>query len=68
MRKYEIIPALGEFAADFDLDAIADGAFELTADYNGDGVQTGNAYYVEREGVDFWDVVESADISGIQKN
>lgn len=50
---YEIEPALGSFASDFDEDAkraIADEAFELT-DYG----------YAQREDVDFWDVVQAHD-------
>ena len=60
---YEIKPALGDFVDDFDLDAIADEAFEYVVDLDENGVQHGNGYFIEREGVDFWAIVQKHDIS-----
>ncbi len=51
-----VIPALGEFAADYDAEAIAREAFE--------GVEDGLSYYfVQREDVDFWEIAAKHDIS-----
>ena len=47
-----IEPALGEHAADFDMDAIFHDFFEYDEDARG---------FVEREDVDFWDVAQAHD-------
>ena len=50
LLSYEVIPALGEFAKDFDAEAIAREAFEF------DG-----KHWVQRDGVDFWEVAKKYD-------
>lgn len=61
--NYEIAPALGDFVDDYDIDAIAAEAFEYVVDLDEDGVQHGNGYFIEREGVDFWAIAKKHDIS-----
>lgn len=61
--NYEIAPALGDFVDDYDIDAIASDAFEYVVDLDEDGVQHGNGYFIEREGVDFWAIAQKHDIS-----
>ena len=56
-------PALGEYADDYDLDAIADDMLELNTDLDEFGRVIANTNkYIERGGVDFWDVVERHEI------
>ena len=50
---YEIEPALGKYADDFDMESIANEAYEY-AYPNG---------YKQRENVDFWEVASKYDIS-----
>lgn len=61
---YDIKPALDEWWEDYDLEAIAEEAYELVTneDENG-GIQIGNPYYVSRDDVDFWDVVQAHDMT-----
>ena len=50
----EIVPALGELAGDYDVEAIAREAFE--------GVADGSGYHLtQRDGVDFWEIVAKHD-------
>ena len=51
--EQSILPALGEYADDFDIDGIFDDCFTYE-----------DGYFVPREGVDFWEVAEKHDISG----
>lgn len=60
---YEVKPALGEWAGDYDLEAIANEIFKFTADEDEDGIQIGDPYYIERDGVDFWEVVQAHDMT-----
>ena len=55
--SYEVVPALGEFVDDFDVEAIAREAFEYV-----DGA------FVQREDVDFWEVAKAHDVSGMVLN
>lgn len=55
--SYEVVPALGEFVDDFDVEAIAREAFECV-----DGA------FVQREDVDFWEVAKAHDVSGMVLN
>lgn len=52
----EIKPACGDFAEDYDLDAIASEIFEYVTDVDDNGIQRGNGYFVERADVD-WDAI-----------
>lgn len=57
--------ALGENAADYDLEAIAKATYELVIDENEDGQQLANtARFIEIPGVDFWEVVAMHHING----
>lgn len=58
---YEVIPALGDFADDYDAEAIAREAFEMKTD----GLR---CWYVQREGVDFWEIAQNHDITGGKYN
>lgn len=58
---YEVIPALGDFADDFDAEAIAREAFEMKTD----GLR---CWYVQREGVDFLEIAQNHDITGGKYN
>lgn len=60
---YEIEPALGELAGDYDLRAIADEMFELVVDEDEDGTQISDPYYIERDDVDFWEIVQAHDLT-----
>ena len=51
----EIIEPLGEYAGDFDIDAIADEAVSSLGDCRG---------FVVKQGDEFWAIVERHDISG----
>ncbi len=53
--SYEVVPALGEFVDDFDVEAIAREAFEYV-----DGA------FVQREDVDFWEVAKKHDTKADQ--
>lgn len=53
---YEIDPVCGEFPDDYDVYAIANELFEFTSDVDENGIQHGNAYFIEREDMD-WDAV-----------
>lgn len=53
---YEVDPVCGEFPDDYDVYAIARELFEFTSDVDENGVQHGNAYFIEREDMD-WDTV-----------
>ena len=61
--NYQIAPALGDFVDDYDIDAIAAEAFEYVVDLDEDGVQHGNGYFIERDGVVFWAIAQKHDIS-----
>ena len=50
-----INPALGEYAAEFDIDEIADEMLNWHNDIN----QLGNNGFMEDESKDFWEVVEA---------
>lgn len=50
--NYEVIPALGDFASDYDAEEIAREAFEYV-----------DGYFVQREDVDFWEIAEKFDTS-----
>lgn len=63
---YEIEPALDELADDYDLRAIAEEAFELIVDEDEDGIQIGDPYYIQREDVDFWEVVKAHDLTATE--
>ena len=54
---YAIEPMCGEFPDDYDVYAIANELFEFTSDVDEDGIQRGNAYFIEREGVDWEDIM-----------
>lgn len=54
---YAISPMCGEFRDDYDLYAIANELFEFTADEDESGIQHGNAYFIERDGVNLEDVM-----------
>lgn len=54
--SYAIDPVCGEFPDDYDVYTIARELFEFTSDVDENGVQHGNAYFIEREGMD-WDAV-----------
>jgi hypothetical protein len=54
--SYAIDPVCGEFPDDYDVYAIARELFEFTSDVDENGVQRGNAYFIEREDMD-WDSV-----------
>ena len=54
---YAISPMCGEFSDDYDVYAIANELFEFTADEDENGIQHGNAYFIERDGVDWEDVM-----------
>lgn len=60
---YEVKPALDELAGDYDLEAIANETFELIVDEDEDGIQIGDPYYIERDDVDFWEVVQAHDMT-----
>lgn len=51
--EQEILPALGEWAADYDVDAMARELFEYDTDTR----------RLEPTGADFWDVAERHDVS-----
>lgn len=59
--SYAIEPACGEFVDDFDTAAIANELFEFTSDIDENGVQHGNAYFIERKGVDWEEVYAKHD-------
>ena len=59
--SYAIEPALGEFVDDFDTEAIANEIFEFVTDVDEDGIQHGNGYFVEREGMDRNEVMQRHD-------
>ncbi len=59
--SYAIEPALGEFVDDFDTEAIANEIFEFVTDVDEDGIQHGNGYFVEREGMDWNEVMQRHD-------
>lgn len=50
--EQSILPALGDYADDFDVDAIFDECFVYR-----DGC------FVPRDGVDFWEVAKASDVS-----
>lgn len=54
--SYAIDPVCGEFPDDYDFYAIARELFEFASDVDENGVQHGNAYFVERDDMD-WDAV-----------
>lgn len=59
--SYAVEPACGEFVDDFDTAAIANELFEFTSDIDENGVQHGNAYFIEREGVDWEEIYAKHD-------
>ena len=59
--SYEVVPALGEYVDDFDAEAIASETFEYVVNIDDNGVQHGNGYFIQREDVDFWEVVKKYD-------
>lgn len=60
----EVIPALGEFVGDYDLDAIFEEAYEMRHEENEKGQTVGDVWFQQREGVDFWEVAQRHDHSG----
>ena len=62
---YAVEPYCGEYSSDYDLYAIADELFDFTADIDEDGVQHGNAYFIERDDVD-WEEVYAKHDHGVQ--
>jgi len=68
--KYEWIgevlkPALGEYAAEYDLDAIAYDLLDWHTEYNEKGKELDNySGYTENPGLDFWEVVERHALNG----
>lgn len=52
---YEVTPALGDFADCYDREAIARECWEYDEERRG---------FVEREGVDFWEVAARHDLTG----
>lgn len=52
---YEVVPALGEFAEDYDVEEIAREAFEMKAE----GLRV---WFEQREDVDFWEVAAKHDL------
>lgn len=58
---YEVAPALDEFVDDFDVVEIASETFEYVVNIDDNGVQHGNGYFIQREDVDFWEVVKKYD-------
>ena len=58
-----IKPVCGDFVEDYDLDAIASEIFEYVTDVDDDGIQHGNGYFVERDGVDWNEVMQKHDHS-----
>lgn len=59
--SYAVEPALGEFVDDFDTEAIANEIFEFVADVDEGGIQHGNGYFVEREGMDWDEIMQRHD-------
>lgn len=60
----EVIETLGDYADDFNVDAIAADCYTLAAFVDNDGTQYGDAFFaqvVDARG--FWESVESHDIS-----
>ena len=72
--EYGIIPALGDFVDDFDVDEIFERYYDVYVPCNEDGVQVGNVEIVPRwtlehpewedqDGTDlFWEVVQECEI------
>ena len=55
-----IIPALGDYAAEHDIDAIADEMLNWHNEVDGNGdINLGRSSFVENDGQDFWAVVEN---------
>lgn len=52
---YEVSPALGDFAECYDREAIARECWEYREEFQG---------FVEREGADFWEAAQRADVVG----
>ena len=63
--EFEIIPALGEFVEDYDLEALEDELVEMVQEFNEDGIQVGNTMYKVKDlpGDEFFEVIASHDIS-----
>lgn len=59
--SYVVEPALGEFVDDFDTEAIANEIFEFVTDVDEDGIQHGNGYFIEREDMDWNEVMQRHD-------
>lgn len=59
--SYAVKPALGEFVDDFDVYAIANELFEFVTDVDEDGIQHGNGYFIEREDMDWNEVMQKYD-------
>ena len=55
-----ITPALGDYAAEHDIDAIADEMLNWHNEVDGNGdINIGRSGYMEDEDKDFWEVVEA---------
>ena len=55
-----ITPALGDYAAEFDIDQIADEMLNWHNEVDGNGdINLGGSGFVENDGQDFWTVVEN---------
>ena len=61
--SYAVEPALGDFVDDFDTEAIANEIFEFVTNVDEDGIQHGNGYFVEREDMDWEEVMQRHDRS-----
>lgn len=62
--RREIADALGEYADDFDIDAIAADCYAFAAYVDDDGTQYSDAFFVQVvDSCDFWEIVKRHDIS-----
>lgn len=59
--RYAVEPVLGDFVDDFNTEAIANELFEFVTNVDENGVQHGNGYFIEREGMDWEDVMQRHD-------
>lgn len=53
--NYEVVPALGEFADEYDVEEIARGIFDYV-----------DGHFEQREGVDFWEVAQAHDLTAAE--
>lgn len=63
--QLEIVPALGEYRDDFDIQAIQRETTAVVLEFNDAGTQLSNAYYcMDTADPDtFWDIVQAHDIT-----